>query len=40
MPLGKQSLSAETTWFGDGDPSVFWPTYQPGHLAATSYIDT
>ena len=22
------------------NPSVFWPTYQPGHLAATSYIHT
>ena len=33
-------LRAESTRFGGGDPSVFWATYQPGHLAATSYVHT
>ena len=30
-------LGAEAIRFGGGEGSVFWRTYQPGHLAATSY---
>ena len=35
-----EGLRAETIRFGGGDFFFFWATYQPGHLAATSYIHT
>ena len=33
-------LGAEAIRFGGGESGLFGGTYQPGHLAATSYIDT